>query len=764
MRRQQLFHVSFYATLALASACLALPATFFLWWMPFFFVAVLGLLVAAWRQEGRWQLSDAAANQIGVVLALGAAGWLVFHIPRSEDDLIGGRLGWPAGLLPYLGPFLQILLIVKLFRAKRLADFWGIQSMGLVLVGLAAVLADEQLFGLLLLLYWTSLLWTLVQYYPLRQRYPEGAGAGAAGAWLFEPNAAPLPPGRWWELPRTLRWTAVVGAAAFVLYLATPRLGQAQWNALQLSTRLRLSSRGSDAAGMDLNRTGRVELSEEPAFAVAIRDSQGRTVDPARVPRWRVDTLELYSGGRWYPFWRTPVAVLKRALMPRLLPLQPLPDRLKADEWLVTIDVKPSVVGGLVLAEPVDVELGIGLGPASDGRPLPQNLWYHFDGCDVLGVNPRVEWKRAYSYAQLVRSGGAAASRTVQLYEEFTNWLAEQPVPEVVRSWTTELVGRLPDLSAAARRLDDRGRVVAGHEAEVAEALCRYLTASGEYRYSLDLRRDDASLDPTADFLINVKEGHCERFAGGLALMLRAVGIRSRVVKGYLAADSDDAGQSIVRRSQAHSWVEALIPGEAPGQWRWLELDPTPSAVVTESMLTSWWRWLSDSLDLAAFWRHYIVDYEAERQADFWTELAQALLGRRGVVILAAAALVGAVLWRGRRWVRRLTIGLGHPWRPWRQSSAAALFATLVHLLEQHGGPSRRAAETPREYAEAAAALLARQGPTRSLSGLPLRLAAAYYRARFGGRPPTAAEAAELAAALAGLRERLAGVHLVSSR
>ena len=35
------------------------------------------------------------------------------------------------------------------------------------------------------------------------------------------------------------------------------------------------------------------------------------------------------------------------------------------------------------------------------------------------------------------------------------------------------------------------------------------------------------------DFLVNVKQGHCERFASALALMLRSQGIPSRVVVGF---------------------------------------------------------------------------------------------------------------------------------------------------------------------------------------------------------------------------------------
>ena len=114
MRLESVFHFSFYFTLALASACLALPTTFFLSWMPYFFVGMMVVFALAWRREGVWVLSETAANHLGVLIAVAAVGWIVWQMPRSENDLISGGVNWPAGLLPHLGPLLMILLAVKL--------------------------------------------------------------------------------------------------------------------------------------------------------------------------------------------------------------------------------------------------------------------------------------------------------------------------------------------------------------------------------------------------------------------------------------------------------------------------------------------------------------------------------------------------------------------------------------------------------------------------------------------------------------------------
>ena len=90
--------------------------------------------------------------------------------------------------------------------------------------------------------------------------------------------------------------------------------------------------------------------------------------------------------------------------------------------------------------------------------------------------------------------------------------------------------------------------------------------------------RVDPSLDPTVDFLTNVRRGTCERYASALTLMLRSVGIPARIVKGYRGWDLE-AGQYVVRQRHSHAWVEALVPADGPGPLRmeWLTLDPTPS-------------------------------------------------------------------------------------------------------------------------------------------------------------------------------------------
>src|SRR5260370_17121203 len=175
MRVDTAFRLSFYVTLTMACACLAQAEAFFLFWFPLVCMPlVVAAFALAWRQEGRWIITETTSSCLGMLIGLGRGGWLLLQLPRSDHDLVSGGVPWPAGLLPHLGPLLLVLLVVKLFRPKRLADFWIIQTIALMLVTLGCVLAGDALFMALLMAYLASLLWCLALFHLYRARHPAG--------------------------------------------------------------------------------------------------------------------------------------------------------------------------------------------------------------------------------------------------------------------------------------------------------------------------------------------------------------------------------------------------------------------------------------------------------------------------------------------------------------------------------------------------------------------------------------------------------------
>jgi transglutaminase-like putative cysteine protease len=128
------------------------------------------------------------------------------------------------------------------------------------------------------------------------------------------------------------------------------------------------------------------------------------------------------------------------------------------------------------------------------------------------------------------------------------------PLEKLVAEWT--LPGDTPDvvLAKIARRFDE------------------------DYTYSLSFERP--AVDPILDFLLANKQGNCEYFASAMALLARAAKIPARVVAGYRVAERNPiSGQYIVRQKNAHSWVEAWLPGNG-----WTTVDPTPASKVEENL------------------------------------------------------------------------------------------------------------------------------------------------------------------------------------
>ena len=74
------------------------------------------------------------------------------------------------------------------------------------------------------------------------------------------------------------------------------------------------------------------------------------------------------------------------------------------------------------------------------------------------------------------------------------------------------------------------------------------------------------------DFVNETRRGYCQHYAGAMALMLRLLGVPSRVAVGFSSGDyKSDAKEWVVRDTNAHAWVEVWFP-----QFGWIPFDPTP--------------------------------------------------------------------------------------------------------------------------------------------------------------------------------------------
>jgi hypothetical protein len=754
------FRLSLYLTLAAASGCLALSEDPLLPGIFWFAGPLLALMLVAFLVEGRWTLPAWTANLLGVLIAAGWGLWIdqrFFADGETTHEMVAPL---PAALLPDMGPLLMLLILVRLFRPKERQDFWVFQGLGLLEVALGCVLGFTPWFGAVLFLYVVCALWALALF-TLR--------GGTEGATATGPRPARGEP------VRPLRWALGVTAAGLGLCLLLPRGEQDAWNPLSLLPRKSPGAAATPAevgatSEIDLNRTGWVEVHDDVAMLVTAEDREGNPkLDLSPVQRWRGPVLDRYHDGRWesghpppFPGRGQPaqralappqidVGVLEAALVPqgrRLANLGP-------GSYYLTFDLEAGRAGGLFLAEPIwlippektpqttvvpiqTVSLGVPLFSPLEGTLVPTE---RFPG-------------GTFRYQQVTApTDEPDLGPPVTVHLDYLQYLRVQPVPGLT-VWTRQVAQRIASRPDSGLTADDLkwqrapipdlegdhpdGVLVPDGWEKVARALTAYLAHSPEYTYSLTLRRQDRALDPTFDFLSNVKEGHCDRYAGGLALMLRALGVPSRIVMGYRGAESRGDGTYAVKTSQAHAWVEVLIPRRAPDgtvRTHWLQLDPTPDGDPAAPPWFTPGRWWERGQQLGAFvWRFGIVDYNPEEQGRLWEGLGASVRagGRRlpGARWLFGLALLPALagLWLARRVrIRR------------RPASPVAFYRRLLAILARRRGLRPEPSQTPREFAETVRWAL---GTTvrPELAGVPAEVAELLYRVRFGAVPLTDAE------------------------
>ena len=248
---------------------------------------------------------------------------------------------------------------------------------------------------------------------------------------------------------------------------------------------------------------------------------------------------------------------------------------------------------------------------------------------------------------------------------------------------------------------------------------------------------DDTGLDdPVSTFLLERRAGHCEYFASGMAVMLRSLGIPARIVNGYQQGTwASWSGSYIVRQRDAHSWVEAWLPGRG-----WTQFDPTPDDTQVLGPQTGLMRELWRNLQIA--WDDHVVGFGASHQARFVATVRDVVadlrltLAGRGPLIAGVASVLVLLTWA---WTRR---------RAERQSCPVPFYAQLLKRLKDRGQVPREG-QTAREFAGQVAAELGAEA-----GALVERMTELYYDARFGGRDVSEAEVQPL---LAEFERRLAG-------
>ncbi len=674
----------------------------------FFELSLLAMLLSGYGamvssgglQSGALDLWSTALAGLALLarLAMAVSGRFVQIPERWVNALTLAYIGfYPLDYYYLSRDFLQstvhlvfFVAIVKLLTATRPRDYFLLKIIAFLEMLAASVLSVNLSFLIFLALFLCATVATLASTEILRasrNRQLVTLGAGRFG-------------------PRLGRLTALTTLAILVmtsaLFFVLPRTARAALERL-LPPAQRVSGFSSEVT---LGQIG--EIRRQSAAVMHVRFESG--FQPVNL-RWRGLALAEFNGLKWYNSSR------------QGKPLRP------EKGWLALVD---------------DDER------RRAGRRIGYQVVLHQTGVDWLFLAGRVEQlhvPQGLVVIETPNAGYRAAFSGVESMRYDVSATLGQPgasrrrMPETDRNFHL----RLPPLDPRVIELAKSITAGAKNDYERAQAIERYLREN--FYYSLT-PLDHEVEDPLAHFLFVSRKGHCEYFASAMAVLLRAVWVPSRVPVGFLSGSFNPlSGWHVVRASDAHSWVEAWVPGEG-----WLTFDPTPSDPGGGSTALSRLALWADAASV--FWQEWVLGYDLDRQLTLAFEVDQKRRGVRldwfqqtsarlrrawrapswhwGPALLAALAALALLLAaprlrsRGGAWISMRRLRQGQP----EPGDAGLIYHQLLAALRRRG-LVKPAATTPAEFA-------------RTLQPAPVATAVTeftelYYGLRFGGRTQDAA-------------------------
>lgn len=738
----------------------------------------------------RWpraHLPTAVANLLGL---------LVFSLAASRlfADQIESRLLAGAHLLVYL-------TWIVLLQAKRFSQYWWLFALAVLQIAVGAILTSNGLYGLFLVVFLMTAIWTLTIFslQQAAQRFaPEKTAdlikqtSASEQGEATKPLAAPKTAGqllvqsstavasiehdsadRWFNMRFAFGIAGMTGAAlviAMLFFLFVPRrwIGRQAW--ASSVSRLKGETLVGFTESVQLGDIGKILGSNRRVMEVRMFDhDSGDSIEVETYsaqlgydePLFRGQVLDYYVKGGW------------RRTQSRRSP---------------TRDVDSDPARGLIRQE---IRL----------VPIGTNVLFSVQPVPIRGV-PAARYTsqsadqneeiRFQSIGSILARKHSSSQRKRIVYEVFTRkpndanteaaFGVQTPDERSEFRYLQFPGAQLSRLEAEARRISGVDQVKRATRGRVAEKLVSYLRDTGGFSYSLDAKRENYSIDPVEEFLVR-KTGHCEYFASALTLMLRAVGIPSRIVSGFKGGTKNKiTGYYEIEERHAHTWVEALIDGH------WIVLDATPADERQQSIdglghsLRSWQDVVNFVSDL---WNSYVVDINLGSQqkklydpmkksaVDVWnavvggeggsTNRLQALKEflmnpkmwfswRGGLIAFVLMVAICGFVWGVRRiaaLVRRFDFRKNSQAR--RRRLHIAFYERFRELCAKMG-MVRTPAQTQREFARDVSEKLARGegvsgGSSQSAVGardVPRELAEVFYGVRFGEQSLSESRAAEI--------------------
>jgi len=217
--------------------------------------------------------------------------------------------------------------------------------------------------------------------------------------------------------------------------------------------------------------------------------------------------------------------------------------------------------------------------PAGDAVPVNgRNPRAPFATIDQVSVPPRVRIPGKYvvvarATAADVRSLRAAGTNYPEWVRPFARLYSRPVSLTAAQRRNDELIGEL-----ARRVVGEAGATTVYDQAKAIESFLRQTegpatgSPSGRpFTYDLETAPPPGDERAVDYFLLHTHRGYCEYFASSMGVMLRSLGIPTRLVNGFGKGNYDPQRGYVVRGQDAHTWVEVYFPG-----YGWVEFEPTP--------------------------------------------------------------------------------------------------------------------------------------------------------------------------------------------
>jgi transglutaminase-like putative cysteine protease len=674
----------------------------------------LTVMVAAWfLEDTRWQISERVGTAL-IVLALP-----VYYFASRYQIIVSGTTG--IAIASMLGRLIITLTAIKLLQRKSDRDWIFLYLMAFFEVLLAAGLSISAVYLASFVLYLLVMVCTIIAFEirktsrnivektPGLIKRPESSESENALSARRLPGMA-------------VTLIALIVGLGLPLFFFLPRVGSAGFGGRERG----VSARTGFSDVVRLGDVGRLQQNDEIVLRARIEGATGEQPDLY----WRGIALDTFDGKAWGR------SNLGKEVYAR------------GDRDIVPVDLASStnsIVEQTIYLEPLDTSVLFGLSKIVALRTSLPLVYKDADG-GISSSRPaeRISY-RVYS------------DRTVPPVDELRSDDHRYPT-------SAERFLRVP--AGLDHRIAELGERITNRESnryDKAKAVEHYLQT--QFGYTLEMKAGGD--DPLADFLFNVREGHCEYFATAMAIMLRTQGIATRVVNGFHQGDyNETAGVYVVRQRNAHSWVEVYFPKSDS----WIKFDPTPLAGQTAPTPDGISGQIGKYLDaLETFWIQYFVAYDNREQrslvqkvqsglgqyqqniksfysnaeaaiAEWWLKArgdygiaaSASAIGYAATYLALTVATILAFVWLARRIVklevwRRLANWL----RGRKQRSMVEFYDRMQRILASKGFV-RQPHQTPLEFAY-----------TLGMSEA-VGVTEKYNRVRFGDKPLTTAESNEI--------------------